>query len=127
MGLKYLHSQQVVHGDLKGVRPSAPIAPLSSHNSRFQQNILINNHRRACLADFGIARVVPGFTSSGFDKGESWGTPVWMSPEVCWPDRFGFGNDVRPRKESDVYELGTVIYEVCVLHNLIIVHEIKGK
>ena len=37
-----------------------------------------------------------------------------MSPEVCWPDRFGFGSDARPRKESDVYALGTVIYEVCV-------------
>ena len=37
-----------------------------------------------------------------------------MSPEVCWPDRFGFGSDARPRKESDVYALGTVIYEVCI-------------
>jgi len=83
--------------------------------SRHQPNILINHNRRACLADFGLARTIPGFTSSGFDKEKSRGTPVWMSPEVCWPDNFGFGNDARPRKESDVYALGTVIYEVCSL------------
>ena len=119
----------MVHGDLKGVRLSAPVASFSScqPNSRSQPNILINDHGRACLADFGLAIIIRGFTSSGFDKDKSKGTPVWMSPEVCWPDRFGLGTDARPRKESDVYALGTVIYEVCVLHILVATPEIKGN
>ena len=50
-----------------------------------------------------------------------------MSPEVCWPDRFGFGSDARPRKESDVYALGTVIYEVCLLRFSVAAHRMKGK
>ena len=36
---------------------------------------------------------------------------MYMSPEVLWPERFGYKN-ARPTKESDVYSLGMVIYEV---------------
>lgn len=74
---------------------------------------MINKHRRACLADFGLTRVVAGFTSSG-PTDESKGTTVWMSPEVRWPEEFGY-KDARPTKESDVYSLGIVIYEVGVV------------
>ena len=39
------------------------------------------------------------------------GTIRWMSPELLYPERFGFG-DSRPTKASDCYALGMVIYEV---------------
>ncbi|KAF9643492.1 kinase-like protein [Thelephora ganbajun] len=94
-GLSYLHSQLVVHGDLKGL------------------NVLINKHRRACLADFGLTRVMGEFTSSG--GGEPKGTIMWMSPEIMWPEQFNI-KDGRPTKESDVYSLGILIYEVVCGH-----------
>ena len=114
LGLKYLHSQLVIHGDLKGVRLSNLILSFARTrcNSRSQLNILINKDRRACLADFGLTRVIAEFTSSGPDKAS--GTLVWMSPEVLWPEKFGY-KDARPTKASDVYSLGMVIYEVRIV------------
>ena len=111
VGLKYLHSQLVIHGDLKGVRLSNSILSFARTrcNPRSQLNILINKDRRARLADFGLTRVIAEFTSSGPDKAS--GTLVWMSPEVLWPEKFGY-KDARPTKASDVYSLGMVIYEV---------------
>lgn len=88
---------------------------------------MINDDGRACLADFGLARVIRGFTSSGLDKANPKGTFVWMSPEVLFPEKFGREGDARPRKEADVYSLGAVIYEVCVLHGLVAVPEIKRE
>lgn len=94
-GLSYLHSQSMVHGDLK---PS---------------NIFINKHQRACLADFGLSRILAEYTSSG--PKESGGTHAYMSPEMLWPDKFPY-RDAKPTKESDIYALGVLIYEVICGH-----------
>jgi len=74
---------------------------------------VINKHRHACLADFGLSRVLAEFTSSGPDNSE--GTLVWMSPEVWWPEKFGF-KKATVTVESDAYSLGTLIYEVICGH-----------
>lgn len=42
------------------------------------------------------------------------GTTVWMSPELLWPEKFKL-DDAKPTRESDVYALGILIYEVCTL------------
>lgn len=89
-GLSYLHSKSVVHGDLKGA------------------NILINKHQRACLVDFGLTRVLAEHASTG--PLEPGGTRFYMSPELLYPDPKS--KDKRSTKESDVYALGIVIYEV---------------
>ncbi|KAF9789392.1 kinase-like domain-containing protein [Thelephora terrestris] len=93
-GLIYMHSQAMIHGDLKGA------------------NILINQGGHACLADFGLLTVVSDPTnptaSSSSVKG---GTTRWMSPELLDPDQYGI-RDSRPTKESDAYALGMVILEV---------------
>lgn len=80
--LQYAHSQGVVHLDVKPA------------------NILIDHHRRAKLADFGIAQ-------SAMKTGEfapSLGTLRYMSPEQvrCQP------TDHR----SDIYSLAVVLYEL---------------
>lgn len=58
-GLSYLHSNQIVHRDIKGA------------------NILISGDGVVKLTDFGIA------TSMSDDHTQSFtGTPFWMSPEA---------------------------------------------
>ncbi|KAF9643933.1 kinase-like protein [Thelephora ganbajun] len=93
-GLIHVHSQGMVHGDLKGA------------------NILIDGTGRACLADFGLLTIAPDPTSvtssNSFLQG---GTCRWMSPELLDPDNFNL-KDNRPTRRSDCYALGMVIYEV---------------
>ncbi|KAF9647923.1 kinase-like protein, partial [Thelephora ganbajun] len=100
-GLMYMHKLHVVHGDLKG------------------ENVLINQDRRACLTDFGLSTTVnvdthldPNFLDANqrdslmsFIHGGSY---PWMSPELLDFD----ANEHRPTKESDIYALGMLIYEV---------------
>jgi serine/threonine protein kinase len=82
------------------------------HTSWFKGNILIKKDRRACLADFGLTKINAEFTSSGLDNSE--GTTFWTSPETLDPERVGC-EKARPTMESDVYSLGMVIYEVCMI------------
>jgi len=93
-GLMYLHGQEMIHGDLKGL------------------NILIDENCKARLADFGLLTMVSDptvFTASSSIA--ACGTTRWMSPELLHPSQFGL-KDHRPTIESDCYALGMVIYEV---------------
>jgi len=78
----------------------------------FKANILIDETRRARLADFGLLTVVSDtsnlISSTSFIQG---GTCQWMSPELFDPEKFGL-EDSRPTKHSDRYALGMLIYEV---------------
>ncbi|KAG6906135.1 hypothetical protein DXG01_015758 [Tephrocybe rancida] len=93
-GLSYLHDAGIIHGDLKGV------------------NILVDDAGRALLADFGLSSVsdadIVKWTSlsSSSSKG---GTVRWQAPEL-----FSATEDVESKnsKESDVYALGCVCYEI---------------
>jgi len=95
--------------------------------SSTKANILINKHRRACIADFGLSTItgVPTHAPAGASQASlisqdslmsftGGGTRRWMSPELLDPERFGMpeseGN--RPTRQSDSYALGMVIYEV---------------
>ncbi|KAJ7145880.1 kinase-like domain-containing protein, partial [Mycena epipterygia] len=89
-GLQYLHSRNIVHGDLRGT------------------NILINEEWSACLTDFGLS-VFSNATSSMRTSTRA-GSLYWMAPELIEPDRFG-GKFVRT-PASDVYAFGCVCIEV---------------
>ncbi len=81
--LKYLHSQGIIHGDIK------------------PGNLMIDARRRVKLGDFGLARRVAD------DKGSLLkGTTRYMAPESVSED---FG-DVGPA--SDLYSLGFSAYEL---------------
>jgi serine/threonine-protein kinase len=81
--LKYLHTQGIVHGDIK---PS---------------NLMIDARRRIKLGDFGLARRVSNEEGSMIK-----GTTKYMAPEVV-SDEFG---DIGPA--SDLYSLGFTAYEL---------------
>ncbi|KAG8994294.1 hypothetical protein FRB94_009975 [Tulasnella sp. JGI-2019a] len=88
-GLAYLHTNNVIHGDLKAA------------------NILLDNLLQPKICDFGLTKVL----HSGYDltskalKGV--GTYRWMSPELLKGGESGVKTTA-----SDVYAFGIVIAEV---------------
>ncbi|KAK1222921.1 hypothetical protein PQX77_014198 [Marasmius sp. AFHP31] len=88
-GLSYLHDMKVVHGDLKGV------------------NILITPDLKACIGDFGLARVTDTQRLFSLQTNHSKGTMRWLAPELLRP-----GPDCVSSRESDVYAYACVCYEI---------------
>lgn len=130
MGLSYMHKLPVAHGDLNGVS-NHRIRSKRSDEIVPQKNILINQDGRACLTDFGLSTIVgvdarldpldPDLLSvnrrdslMSFVEGGSY---PWMSPELLDLDEGNY----RPTKESDIYALGMVIYEVRTFTHSVIV------
>jgi serine/threonine protein kinase len=113
----YLHSCNIVHGDLKAVGTCLPILythipHLLTKNAPLfivQANVLVDDGENAVLCDFGLSRIKADITSRNLEAncGTITGSRNWMSPE-----RLTGG---RPRTPSDVYAFGLVIYEVCAL------------
>lgn len=82
--LHYAHNKGMVHRDVK------------------PGNILFDEHNRAVLGDFGIARLAQA--SSLTNDGATVGTPTYLSPEQA----AGMPVDGR----SDLYALGVMLYEM---------------
>jgi len=96
-GLNYLHSQHVVHGDLKG------------------PNILIDDNHNAVLCDFGLASITADAESAHASTVNSAGSIRWMAPErlsIFDGTSEPAPNSVRVTKESDMYSLAMVVIEV---------------
>jgi serine/threonine-protein kinase len=84
--LDYAHTQGVVHRDVK---PS---------------NVLIDSRGNCLLTDFGLAKIVSGYTNKLTNSGFVVGTPEYMSPEQ------GMGEALDGR--ADIYALGVILYEL---------------
>lgn len=104
LGLQYIHQQKVLHRDLKC------------------SNIFLVGRSVVKLGDFGISRV---FESSTDQCNTLVGTPYYMSPEVCSSQPYSY--------KSDIWSLGCVLYELCVLkhafdHSTLqgLIHRIKS-
>jgi serine/threonine protein kinase len=88
-------------------RGTSPRPPRKLILSRvIQQNILVTPSCRACIADFGLSvaadpefKCFPSSSSRG-----STGTLRWKAPELLW--------EQPNTRESDIYALGCVFYEV---------------
>ncbi|KAF9267842.1 kinase-like protein [Marasmius fiardii PR-910] len=92
-GLAYLHSQKVVHGDLRG------------------SNVLINDEWQACLTDFGLTvfdDATAAVTAASSRRG---GSVRWMAPELHIPQSFGLDR-FQLTPETDIYAFGCVCLEV---------------
>ncbi|KAF9645424.1 kinase-like protein [Thelephora ganbajun] len=85
-GLKYLHSCNVIHGDLKG------------------PNVLVDNSGYARIADFGFATVTQNPDSIPSISCHNGHTPRWTAPEVL--------NEGPHSKEADVFAFAMVMIEV---------------
>jgi serine/threonine-protein kinase len=83
-GLKYAHSNEIVHRDIKS------------------GNIMVEPGDKIYISDFGIAKVIdaPSITTTGM----AMGTPEYMAPEQC---EGGLVDG-----QSDIYGLGCIMYEM---------------
>jgi serine/threonine protein kinase len=73
---------------------------------------LIDRDGHPRIADFGLLTIISDHANfvSSISRLEG-GTTRWMSPELLDPEIFEL-EDSRPTKESDIYALGMVVYEV---------------
>ena len=53
----YMHDLRTVHGNLKGIGASLNNRVYAPNSCPLKANVLINNDRRACIADFILAVV----------------------------------------------------------------------
>jgi len=101
-GLKYLHSNDVVHGNL-GVVRGDPSIGITIGLTCIQPNILVDDSGRARITDFGLATMPrdPDSKRAFFDDQ----TVQWTAPEIL--------NDCGTySKEADVFSFAMVMVEV---------------
>uniref|UniRef100_A0A3Q2CUJ6 Mitogen-activated protein kinase kinase kinase 3 n=1 Tax=Cyprinodon variegatus TaxID=28743 RepID=A0A3Q2CUJ6_CYPVA len=85
-GMSYLHSNMIVHRDIKGA------------------NILRDSEGNVKLGDFGASKRLQTICMSGTGIRSVTGTPYWMSPEVISGEGYG--------RKADVWSLGCTVVEM---------------
>ncbi|OJA09216.1 hypothetical protein AZE42_00669 [Rhizopogon vesiculosus] len=102
-GLRYLHSQSTVHGDLTGA------------------NVLVCAQGRAHLADFGLSIILKEHDMVSHSVT---GAARWAAPEL-----FSFSEDETPGNflslQSDMYSFGSIMFQI--LSGTIPYHKLLGN
>ncbi|KAG2064441.1 kinase-like protein, partial [Suillus decipiens] len=88
LGLQYLHSQSVVHGDLTG------------------SNVLIYVDGRACLADFGLSTIMVEFIGTSYFTGSIRGNVRWVAAELFKDPEASLS------PECDIYSFGSITLQI---------------
>lgn len=76
-------------------------------------NVLIDEHDTVRLTDFGLG--VLGSANPNQYGSKRTGNHPFLAPELHDPQKFGRDGN-RPTKQSDIYALGCVHFEVCHTH-----------
>ncbi|XP_043923144.1 mitogen-activated protein kinase kinase kinase 3-like [Protopterus annectens] len=85
-GVSYLHSNMIVHRDIKGA------------------NILRDSAGNVKLGDFGASKRIQAICMSGTGIKSVTGTPYWMSPEVISGEGYG--------RKADVWSVACTVVEM---------------
>nr|XP_056713600.1 mitogen-activated protein kinase kinase kinase 3-like [Euleptes europaea] len=85
-GVFYLHSNMIVHRDIKGA------------------NILRDSSGNVKLGDFGASKRIQTICMSGTGMKSVTGTPYWMSPEVISGEGYG--------RKADIWSVGCTVVEM---------------
>ncbi|KIK97054.1 hypothetical protein PAXRUDRAFT_137135 [Paxillus rubicundulus Ve08.2h10] len=93
-GLCYLHSEEVMHGQLNG------------------SNILMDRKGNAYLADFGFLPVVLDFRTAPYLSTAIGNSVRWAAPELFEIPETPDGPPLQLTMQSDIYSLGSIILQV---------------
>ena len=103
-GLCYLHSCNVIHGDLKGVRGCSEFC-FTAVLTPSQPNILVDNSGHGRIADFGLATVTRNMDSFQSASCPNAHTERWAVPEVL--------NEGPHSQQADIFSFAMVMIEAC--------------
>ncbi|KAI0088682.1 kinase-like domain-containing protein [Irpex rosettiformis] len=88
-GMRYLHEEGIVHGDIRGV------------------NLLIDDAEGALIGDFGLSIFANGESKQYWSRRS--GSMQWLAPEVMGQSE---STSSRPTRDSDVYSFSHVCVEL---------------
>jgi WD40 repeat protein len=120
LGLQYLHSKSVIHGDLTG------------------SNVLIYRNGRACLADFGLSTIMVEFVGTSYFTNSITGNIRWAAIElfeITEGDEECESSNLLST-ECDIYSFGSITLQVLTgkvpycnvkKDTLVLGHVIRGK
>ncbi len=113
--MTYLHEQNVVHGDLRGVRARLLFIYYDILlNAYAQDNIFLDVKFDVHIADFGLSVFADG--GSGNYHSVRTGNPRWLAVEVQFPERLPpITASGRPTYAADVFSFACECIEVCMM------------
>ncbi|KAF8552207.1 kinase-like protein, partial [Imleria badia] len=93
-GLEYLHSRNIVHGDLSSL------------------NVLITKRERACLSDFGLSTLIKQVSDTTSSNLSFPGNICWAAPELLDGCKEGTPASQLPSPQADIYSFGSTMLQI---------------